>query len=70
MLQLKMITFVLMRENRWVYKTTEASTIVESLSSEINVSKSIAKILCYRSIDTFDKAKSYFRCFCHTLEAT
>jgi len=48
-------------EIRWKAKPVPNSEIVAKLSAEINVSEAIATILVQRGIDTFDKAKAYFR---------
>ncbi len=48
-------------EIRWKAKPLPNSQIVAKLSAEINVSEAIATILVQRGIDTFEKAKAYFR---------
>lgn len=48
-------------ENRWSAKPLPNPEIVARLSQEINVSKHIATILVQREIDTFEKAKQFFR---------
>ena len=48
-------------ENRWSAKHLPNPEIVAHLSQEINVSKHIATILVQREIDTFEKAKQFFR---------
>ncbi len=48
-------------ENRWSAKHLPNPEIVARLSQEINVSKHIATILVQREIDTFEKAKQFFR---------
>jgi single-stranded-DNA-specific exonuclease len=48
-------------ENRWSAKTLPNLEIVARLSQEINVSEYIATILVQREIDTFEKAKQFFR---------
>lgn len=48
-------------ENRWSAKQIPNQEVVARLSKEINVSIHIAKILVQRGIDTFEKAKQYFR---------
>ena len=45
----------------WKAKPLPNSEIVAKLSAEINVSEAIATILIQRGVDTFDKAKSFFR---------
>lgn len=51
------------REHRWTLASppSRESGIVEQLAQEINVSETIARILISRGIDTYDKAKEYFR---------
>ena len=48
-------------ENRWSAKPLPNTEIVARLSEEIKVSKHIANILVQREIDTFEKAKQFFR---------
>ncbi len=48
-------------ENRWSAKTLPNLEIIARLSQEINVSEHIATILVQREIDTFEKAKQFFR---------
>ena len=48
-------------ENRWSAKTLPNLEIVARLSQEINVPEHIATILVQREIDTFEKAKQFFR---------
>lgn len=48
-------------ENRWSAKQIPNQEVVARLSKEINVSNHIANILVQRGIDTFEKAKQYFR---------
>jgi single-stranded-DNA-specific exonuclease len=48
-------------EIRWSAKEIPNQELIARLSEEINVSKAIATILIQREIDTFDKAKQYFR---------
>jgi single-stranded-DNA-specific exonuclease len=49
------------RENRWNVAQIEDVNLIEKLSKEINIPLTIAKILVNRNIDTYDKAKQYFR---------
>ncbi len=49
------------RENRWTLAASPNPEIVARLAQEINVPDSIAKVLVLRGIDTYDKAKAYFR---------
>jgi single-stranded-DNA-specific exonuclease len=46
---------------RWVYAETEREETISTLQEELGVSKTIACLLSLRGIDTFDKAKSFFR---------
>ncbi|MCE2734686.1 MAG: single-stranded-DNA-specific exonuclease RecJ, partial [Flammeovirgaceae bacterium] len=46
---------------RWLYKPLPENTSVELLSKTLNVNTSVATILLQRQIDTFDKAKAFFR---------
>jgi len=48
-------------ENRWSAKQIPNQEVVARLSKEINVSIHIANILVQRGVDTFEKAKQYFR---------
>ena len=48
-------------EIRWKAKPLPNSEVVAKLSAEINVSEAIATILVQRGVDTFEKAKAYFR---------
>lgn len=48
-------------EIRWKAKPLPNSEIVAKLSAEINVSEAIATILVQRGIDTYEKAKQFFR---------
>ncbi|MBK7258171.1 MAG: single-stranded-DNA-specific exonuclease RecJ [Ignavibacteriae bacterium] len=49
------------REHRWILADPPDAGLVASLARDINVPDSIAKILIYRGIDDYDKAKAYFR---------
>ncbi|MCG8389980.1 MAG: DHH family phosphoesterase, partial [Cytophagales bacterium] len=49
-----------MIDKRWVVKPTPADDRVNRLSNAINVSKPIARILCQRGIDSYDRAKEFF----------
>ena len=49
------------REHRWTLADPPDGEVVERLSKDINVPPVIAKILIFRGIDTYDKAKAYFR---------
>ncbi len=50
-----------LRDHRWTLTDPPDADIVSRLSKEINVPEPIARILVYRGIDDYDKAKSYFR---------
>jgi single-stranded-DNA-specific exonuclease len=49
------------RDYRWTITPIEDTASVAQLAKEINVSDPIAKILVNRGIDTYDKAKEFFR---------
>lgn len=49
------------RENRWTLAAPPDPGVVSQLSKEINVPEPIARILVLRGIETYDKAKVYFR---------
>jgi single-stranded-DNA-specific exonuclease len=49
------------REHRWVLADPPDPGVVSSLAKDINVPDSIAKILIYRGIADYDRAKEYFR---------
>lgn len=48
-------------EKRWIYKPEPSVEVVDSLSSALNINKFLAKIFVQRGIDTFEKAKDFFR---------
>ncbi|MDD5569863.1 MAG: single-stranded-DNA-specific exonuclease RecJ [Bacteroidales bacterium] len=48
-------------QKRWKLKSKADEDIVKSLSQTCNINPIIAKILVQRGIDTFEKAKSFFR---------
>ena len=48
-------------DQRWIIKNTPDNRKVEQLSKEINVNPVLSSILIQRGIDTYKKAKSYFR---------
>lgn len=50
-----------MREYRWTIAEPPDPEIVARLAGEINVPSTIARILVHRKIDSYDKAKEYFR---------
>jgi single-stranded-DNA-specific exonuclease len=49
------------REYRWTVAPPPDPAILTTLAKDINVSESIAKILIYRGITTYDQAKKFFR---------
>ncbi|RPH36550.1 single-stranded-DNA-specific exonuclease RecJ, partial [bacterium] len=49
------------REHRWTIMDPPDAEAVTRLSREISVPESIARILLFRGIDDYDKAKAYFR---------
>lgn len=49
------------RENRWTLAPPPNPETVARLSKEINVPEPVARVLVLRGIDTYEKAKSYFR---------
>ena len=49
------------KEHRWTIAAPPSAEVVARLSKEINVPEQIARILVYRGIDDYDKAKAYFR---------
>lgn len=49
------------REHRWTIADPPDYKSVARLSKEINVPEPIARVLVLRGIDTYDKAKAYFR---------
>ena len=46
---------------RWTLKQEPDSIKVNQLAKELGIEKTLAKILVQRNIDTFDKAKQFFR---------
>ncbi len=49
------------KEKRWVLKSPVDFRLVESLSSELNISKTLTTILIQRGIKSYEEAKSFFR---------
>jgi len=49
------------RDLRWTISPPPDAAHVARLSGEINVPETIARVLIHRGIDTYDKAKEYFR---------
>ena len=50
-----------MMDKKWEYSDFESVDKLQHLMSALDVSRPIAKLLLNRGIDTFDKAKSFFR---------
>lgn len=48
-------------QKQWILKPQAENEDIERLSNEINVSYPIANLLLQRGIDTYDKAKAFFR---------
>ncbi len=48
-------------EKRWVFGEKQPPESIQKLSESINVNAYLAEILINRGIDTFEKAKAYFR---------
>ncbi len=48
-------------EKKWVYNQHGDQEVVHQLSQAINVNRVLSSILVSRKIDTYDKAKSFFR---------
>ncbi len=48
-------------EKTWVIQKQANQTIVEKLSSELNIDKTLAELLVSRGIQTYDQAKAFFR---------
>jgi single-stranded-DNA-specific exonuclease len=46
---------------QWVYNEPEDSGIVSALQNELGISEKIARLLTLREIDTYEKAKLFFR---------
>ncbi len=49
------------REHRWTVAEPPDPEVVAHLSKEINVPEAIAKVLVFRGINDYNKAKAYFR---------
>jgi single-stranded-DNA-specific exonuclease len=49
------------REHRWTIAAAPDADVVARLSNEVNVPEPIAKVLAFRGIDEYGKAKEYFR---------
>lgn len=48
-------------KHRWIIKPEGDKVLVEKLSNELNISKSLANMLVQRNITTFDEARDFFR---------
>lgn len=48
-------------KKKWVYKETPPSAKVLSLANQLNIHRCLASILVQRGIDSFDKARTFFR---------
>ena len=49
------------KEKRWALKAVKDSELITSLSSQLNIGKTLATLLVHRGIKTFDEAKIFFR---------
>lgn len=49
------------KEYRWVLAPAPAEELIKKLSTELTISPSLVSVLINRGIDTFEKAKLYFR---------
>jgi single-stranded-DNA-specific exonuclease len=49
------------KEYRWTVAPAPPADLVKQLSDELTISSSLVSVLINRGIDTFDKAKKYFR---------
>ena len=50
-----------MMQKRWLQKEKPVSTVVDSLSSSLNIDIKLASLLAQRGVTTFDEAKHFFR---------
>ncbi|QMU31236.1 single-stranded-DNA-specific exonuclease RecJ [Adhaeribacter radiodurans] len=48
-------------EKRWVYKPVPDEVTVQRVSESLNISPTLASVLCQRNLCTFETAKAYFR---------
>ncbi len=48
-------------EKRWVFREIPNETSISRLIQQLNINKILATILAQRGVDTYDKAKSFFR---------
>lgn len=51
----------IVKEHRWIVADPPDEGIVATLAKDINVPETIAKVLVYRGITDYDRAKEYFR---------
>ena len=51
----------IVKQHRWIVADPPDAGVVATLAKDINVPESIAKILVYRGIMDYDRAKEYFR---------
>jgi single-stranded-DNA-specific exonuclease len=49
------------REKRWALKPAGEKELIESLSSSLNINKTLATLLVQRGIKTYEEAKKFFR---------
>lgn len=49
------------REKRWVLKTASDKELINSLSTELGISKTLTTLLVQRGIRTFEEARCFFR---------
>ncbi len=49
------------REKRWSLKPSGDRQLIESLSSQLNIGKTLAQLLVQRGVKSFEEAKSFFR---------
>ncbi len=56
-----MMLEVEIKEKRWALKSQANPREAEALSKELNISPSLASLLIQRGINSFDKAKNFFR---------
>ena len=48
-------------DKRWVIKERADAKVTKQLSQELGISEVITELLIHREIDTFEKAKKFFR---------
>src|SRR3569832_1380850 len=49
------------REKRWSLKHCSERQLVDELSAQLNISKTLATLLVHRGVTCFDEAKKFFR---------